>query len=279
MASRCSDFLSLEERRSETSIAMKQKIQRLSPNKDCCHKLSCECDTEGEEEAAAAAAVQEDRHDNDSAGGCLEGGLAGSRTFKRTRTTTIEPLCHASIVVREHGSFLRNPRRSTRGFHSESRAVTELLLGGLLWSSRSSCTRHGTKTTTTKKKKKKQMRTRQDFWNCTLVCNLFLIPSLVSSPSRRWNSCCLPSATVAPSCSWVQCFFFLSSSSFSLISLPLELQPVFASSNASSMQPANAKSEDMNVKLCILRERFPQGCECTLSFVVIPSKCCCGDFF
>jgi hypothetical protein len=64
-----------------------------------------------------------------------------------------------------------------------------------------------------------------------------------------------------------------------LISLPLELQPVFASSNASSMQPANAKSEDMNVKLCILRERFPQGCECTLSFVVIPSKCCCGDFF
>jgi len=34
-----------------------------------------------------------------------------------------------------------------------------------------------------------------------------------------------------------------------LISLPLELQPVFASSNASSMQPANAKSEDTNVKL------------------------------
>jgi hypothetical protein len=64
-----------------------------------------------------------------------------------------------------------------------------------------------------------------------------------------------------------------------LISLPLELQPVFASSNASSMQPANAKSEDTNVKLWILRERFPQGCECTLSFVVIPSKCCCGDLF
>jgi hypothetical protein len=162
MASRCSDFLSLEERRSKTSIAMTQKIQRLSPNKDCCHKLSCECDAEGEE-AAVAAAVQEDRHDSDSAGGWLEGGLAGSRTFKRTKTTTIEPLCHASIVVREHGSFLRNPRRSTRGFHSESRAVTELLLGGLLRSNRSSCTRHGTTTTTTTKKT--QMRTRQDFWN------------------------------------------------------------------------------------------------------------------
>jgi hypothetical protein len=130
--------------------------------------------------------------------------LAGSRTFKRTKTTTIETLCHASIVMREHGSFLRNPRRSKRGFPSESRAVTKLLLGGLLSSSRSSCTRHGT---TTKKKKKKQMRTRQDFWNCTLVCNLFLIPSLVSSPSRRWNSSCLPSATVAPSCSWMQRFF------------------------------------------------------------------------
>lgn len=115
--------------------------------------------------------------------GWLEGGLAGSRTFKRTKTTTIETLCHASVVVREHGSFLRNPRRSTRGFHSEGRAITELLLGGLLWSSRSPCTRHGTTTTT--KKKKKQMRTRQDFWNCILVCNLFLIPSLVSSPSRR----------------------------------------------------------------------------------------------
>ncbi len=132
--------------------------------------------------------------------------LPGSRTFKRTKTTTIETLCHASIVVREHGSFLRNPRRSKRGFHSKSRTVTKLLLGGLLWSSRSSCTRHWT-TTTTKKKKKKQMRTRQDFWNCILVCNLFLIPSLVSSPSRRRNSCCLPSATVAPSCSWMQCFF------------------------------------------------------------------------
>lgn len=149
MASRSSDFLSLEERRSETSIAMRQNIQILSPNKDCCHKLSSDCDAEGEEEEA----VQEDRHDNDSAGGWLEGGLAGSRTFKRTKTTTIETLCHASIVVREHGSFLRNPRRSTRGFHSESRAVTELLLGELLWNSRSSCTRHGT--TTTKKKKNK----------------------------------------------------------------------------------------------------------------------------
>jgi len=50
---------------------MKQKIQRLSPNKDCRHKLSCECDAEGEEAAAAAGAVQEDRHDNDSAGGWL----------------------------------------------------------------------------------------------------------------------------------------------------------------------------------------------------------------
>ncbi len=134
--------------------------------------------------------------------------LAGSRTFKRTKTTTIETLCHASIVVREHGSFLRNLRRSKRGFHSESRAVTKLLLGGLLSSSRSSCTRHGTTTTTTTKTKKKQMRTRQDFWNCTLLCNLFLIPSLVSSPSRRWNSSSLPSATVAPSCSWMQRFFF-----------------------------------------------------------------------
>jgi hypothetical protein len=73
MSSRCSDFLSLEERRSETSIALKQKIQRLSPNKDCRHKLSCECDAEGEE--AAAAAVQEDRHDNDSPGGWLVGWL------------------------------------------------------------------------------------------------------------------------------------------------------------------------------------------------------------
>jgi hypothetical protein len=135
----------------------------------------------------------------------LAGWLAGSRTFKRTKTTTIETLCHASIVVREHGSFLRNPRRSKRGFHSESRAVTKLLLGRLLSSSRSSCKRHGTTTTT---KKKKQMRTRQDFWNCTLLCNLFLVPSLVSSPSRRWNSSCLPSATVAPSCSRMQCFFF-----------------------------------------------------------------------
>jgi len=54
---------------------LQQKIQRLSPNKDCCHKLSCECDAEGEEEAAAA--VQEDRHDNDSPGGWLAGWRAG----------------------------------------------------------------------------------------------------------------------------------------------------------------------------------------------------------
>jgi hypothetical protein len=54
------------------------KDSKMVANKDCCHKLSCECDAEGKEEAAAAAAVQKDRHDNDSAGGWLEGGLAGS---------------------------------------------------------------------------------------------------------------------------------------------------------------------------------------------------------
>ncbi len=190
MASRCSDFLSLEERRSETSIAMKQKIQRLSPQT----LLWVRC---GGRRSSSSSTRRSARQR-------LSWWLAGSRTFKRTKTTTIETLCHASIVVREHGSFLRNLRRSKRGFHSESRAVTKLLLGGLLSSSRSSCTRHGTTTKT----KKKQMRTRQDFWNCTLLCNLFLIPSLVSSPSRRWNSSSLPSATVAPSCSWMQRFFF-----------------------------------------------------------------------